>query len=165
MNKPTDLQALPGAVILVAPVNGDIIPLQDFPDPVFSQGMLGTGIGFMPQGEVVVAPSAAQVVSVFPGGHALVMKTDEGLELLVHIGLDTVDLNGQGFAPMLIEGERVEQGQALIKFDLETIKKAGKELHTALIVTNKEIIEDFSLAQGGQAIAGETPVMAVKPKK
>lgn len=152
-----------GTVIMKAPLDGDTIPLEDFPDPVFAQGLLGIGVGFMPTSDVLLAPASGEVVSVFPGGHAVLMKTGTGLELLLHIGLDTVDMDGQGFEPVIKDQEHVEQGQPLIKFDREKIRQAGKPLHTALVVTNKEIIKEYALAGPGQVSAGRTPVFVVRP--
>lgn len=121
----------------MASVAGEVLLLEEFPDAVFAQGLLGIGVGFMPQEDTLVSPIAAEVVSIFPGGHALVMKSTEGLELLLHIGPDTVDLNGKGFTTLAKNGDWVEVGQPLVIFDRQVISGAGKELHTALIVTNK----------------------------
>lgn len=153
----------PSTVVMVAPLDGEIIPLAEFPDQVFASGMLGIGVGFMPQGTELVAPAAGQVVSIFPGGHALLIQTPEGLELLLHIGLDTVDLNGKGFETLCQEGDSVKPGQPLIKFDSQVITHAGKQLHTALIVTNKEVIGEYGLAEAGKVVAGQTPVFALRP--
>jgi glucose-specific phosphotransferase system IIA component len=134
---------------LLAPLDGEVIPFEQFPDPVFAQGLLGVGIGFMPSGDTLVAPAAGEIVQVFPGGHALVMKTPEGLELLLHIGLDTVELEGEGFKELCKPGQQVRTGDTMAKFAPEIIKAAGKELHSALVVTNKDcIISSTSLKKG-----------------
>mgnify|MGYP000862250609 FL=1 len=136
-------------VELLAPLDGEIIPLEQFPDPVFAQGLVGTGIGFIPSGNILAAPAAGEIVKVFPGAHALVMKTLEGLELLLHIGLDTVELEGEGFEQVCRDGQQVQPGEILVKFDRKKIKAAGKELHSALVVTNKDcIISSTSLEKG-----------------
>lgn len=158
-----DLLNQAGVVPLAAPVDGQVLSLESFPDPVFAQGLLGIGVGFMPDGDVLVAPVAAEVVRIFPGGNALVLMSQD-LELLLHIGLDTVDLNGRGFTTLVREGDWVKHGQPLVKFDPRAISEAGKELHTALVVTNQEAVEDYALAQGGLARAGQTVVLAVLPK-
>ena len=146
-------------VELLAPMDGEILPLEQFPDPVFAQGMLGIGVGFLPSGGTLVAPAAGEIVKVFPGGHALVMKTPQGLELLLHIGLDTVDLEGEGFEPVCASGQQVWPGDTLVKFDREKIKAAGKELHSALIVTNKECILSFTGLETGKITRGDAALI------
>jgi glucose-specific phosphotransferase system IIA component len=142
-------------VEFAAPFDGEIIPLEQFPDPVFAQGLLGPGVGFMPGGKVLVAPAAGEIVKVFPGAHALVMKTPEGLELLLHIGLDTVELEGAGFEQICTDGQQVQLGETLVKFDPEKIKAAGKELHSALVVTNKEAVLSATGLEKGKVSRGD----------
>lgn len=153
-----------GLVSLVAPVDGDVMPLTEFPDPVFAEGMLGLGVGFMPSGKTVVAPCSGQVAKVFPGGHAVLIKGEKGLELLVHIGLDTVDLAGRGFEVICADGQQVEPGQPLVKFDREVIAEAGKKLHTALVITNKEVVASHSALEKGRVSKGKTVVMTAEVK-
>ena len=145
-------------VELLAPMDGEILPLEQFPDPVFAQGMLGIGVA-LPSGGTLVAPAAGEIVKVFPGGHALVMKTPQGLELLLHIGLDTVDLEGEGFEPVCASGQQVWPGDTLVKFDREKIKAAGKELHSALMVTNKECILSFTGLETGKITRGDAALI------
>ena len=150
--------------VLTAPLDGEIIPLEDFPDPVFAQGMLGIGIGFTPTGKVLVAPCEGEVVKIFPGGHALLMKTQEGLELLLHIGLDTVDLQGKGFEQLCADGQIVRRGQSLVNFDREIIQAAGKTMHSALVVTNKEVVKAATGLTKGKVIRGKDPVFIIQTK-
>ncbi|MTI96846.1 MAG: hypothetical protein FH749_15455 [Firmicutes bacterium] len=152
-----------GLITLKAPLDGEIIPLGEFPDPVFAQGMLGEGVGFMPSGNLLVAPAAGEIVKVFPGGHALVMRTEDGLELLLHIGLDTVDLEGTGFETICVDAQNVVAGDALIRFDRKLIAEAGKQLHSALIVTNKEQIGEIQGVSSGKAVRGRTVVSVIRP--
>ena len=119
----------------------------------------------MPLAGTLVSPLPAEVVSIFPGDHALVMKSAEGLELLLHIGLDTVDLNGKGFTPLVKDGDGVEVGQPLVIFDRQVISGAGKELHTAQIVTNKEVIGGYTTLKSGTVKAGVTQVFALRLKQ
>lgn len=146
---------------LLAPLDGKVIPLEQFPDPVFAQGLLGVGIGFMPSGDTLIAPAAGEIVQVFPGGHALMMKTPEGLELLLHIGLDTVELEGKGFKELCKPGQQVRAGDTMVKFAPEIIKAAGKELHSALIVTNKDCIISSTSLEKGKVTRGD-PVYIVQ---
>lgn len=147
---------------LLAPMDGDVLDLASFPDPVFADGLLGVGVGFMPRGDTLVAPAAGKIIKVFPGGHALVMKTPEGLELLLHIGLDTVDLAGKGFQVLCQDGQEVQPGEALIKFDTDIIREAGQELHSALVVTNKEVVAESAGAREGRVSRGRDVVFTVQ---
>lgn len=159
-----ELRRQAGIVQLLAPLDGEIIALETFPDPVFADGLLGMGVGFMPRGTTLLAPWPGKIEKVFPGGHALVMKTPEGLELLLHIGLDTVDLNGEGFQQICQDGQEVQAGEVLIKFDLERIKAAGKETHSALVVTNKEVVLEATGLKEGRVSRGKDIVLAVQTK-
>ncbi len=152
-------------VMLKSPFDGEVLQLADFPDPVFSQGMLGFGVGFMPTGNTVVAPCDGEIVKVFPGGHALLVKESSGLELLVHIGLDTVDLEGKGFEVFCGDGSQVQAGQLLVKFDRDTITAAGKTMHSALVVTNKEAVSSYSAVTVGKVAKGRSGVMAIESHK
>lgn len=140
---------------MVAPFDGQLMPLNQFPDLVFAQGLVGEGIGFMPSSDTMVSPAAGQVVRIFPGAHALVMKTVTGLELLLHIGLDTIELNGRGFEQLCHDGQEVQTGDELVRFDRKVIATAGKELHSALIVTNKEVIIDSIFIVSGKVRRGK----------
>lgn len=150
---------------LLAPMDGDVFDLASFPDPVFADGLLGVGVGFMPRGNTLVAPAAGEIVKVFPGGHALVMKTASGLELLLHIGLDTVDLGGKGFRVLCQDGQKVQPGEPLIKFDTNVIREAGKELHSALVVTNKEVVLESAGAREGRVSRGKDIVFTVQTNR
>lgn len=158
------LQKQAGVVQMLAPFDGEILPLNEFPDPVFADGLLGIGVGFMPTGNALTAPWAGEVVKVFPGAHALVMKTPEGLELLLHIGLDTVDLEGEGFQQLCKDGQLVQAGEPLVKFDAKKIKAAGKDLHSALIITNKEVVQAATGLEQGKVSRGKDVVFVVQTK-
>ena len=97
-----------------APFSGVLVPLDTVPDPVFSQKMVGDGIAIDPTSEVLLAPCAGTVVQMHPAGHAVTVRSNEGLEILVHIGIDTVKLKGEGFEPLVQVGQTVEQGDNLI---------------------------------------------------
>lgn len=147
---------------LVAPLDGQIVPLEKFPDLVFAQGLVGEGIGFLPTGEKMVAPAAGYIVRVFPGSHALVMKTNKGLELLLHIGLDTIELKGRGFEQICRDGQQVEEGEELVRFDREVIQAAGKELYSALVITNKDAVADSAVVREGKVSRGKDVVYIVQ---
>lgn len=126
-----------GAEGVTAPLSGRVIPMEEIPDQVFSQGILGEGVGIEPAGNVVVAPADATVCSVIEDSrHAVGLTLDNGAELLIHVGIDTVSMNGDGFQLHVKEGDRVHLGDKLITFDPEKIKAAGHPTTTAFLVTD-----------------------------
>ena len=126
-----------GEVIeLHAPIEGTAVALSDVPDPIFAAGKLGEGVAIEPTGTTVVAPAAGKVAATYPSGHAVGLKLENGIELLIHVGLDTVNLDGKGFSVKVAKGDVVAAGDALIEFDPEVIKEAGYPLITPVIVTN-----------------------------
>ena len=126
-----------GAEGVTAPLSGRVIPMEEIPDQVFSQGILGEGVGIEPTGNVVVAPVDATVCSVIEDSrHAVGLTLDNGAELLIHVGIDTVSMNGDGFQHHVKEGDRVHLGDKLITFDPEKIKAAGHPTTTAFLVTD-----------------------------
>ncbi|WP_314924794.1 glucose PTS transporter subunit IIA [Rothia mucilaginosa] len=126
-----------GEVIeLHAPLEGTAVALSDVPDPIFAAGKLGEGVAIEPTGTTVVAPAAGKVAATYPSGHAVGLKLENGIELLIHVGLDTVNLDGKGFSVKVAKGDVVAAGDALIEFDPEVIKEAGYPLITPVIVTN-----------------------------
>ena len=126
-----------GAEGVTAPLSGRVIPMEEIPDQVFSQGILGEGVGIEPTGNVVVAPADATVCSVIEDSrHAVGLTLNNGAELLIHVGIDTVSMNGDGFQLHVKEGDRVRLGDKLITFDPEKIKAAGHPTTTAFLVTD-----------------------------
>ena len=126
-----------GAEGVTAPLSGRVIPMEEIPDQVFSQGILGEGVGIEPTGNAVVAPADATVCSVIEDSrHAVGLTLDNGAELLIHVGIDTVSMNGDGFQLHVKEGDRVRLGDKLITFDPEKIKAAGHPTTTAFLVTD-----------------------------
>ena len=142
---------------VTAPLSGRIIPMEEIPDQVFSQGVLGEGVGIEPTGNVVVAPADATVCSVIEDSrHAVGLTLDNGAELLIHVGIDTVSMNGDGFQLHVKEGDRVRLGDKLITFDPEKIKAAGHPTTTAFLVTDPgDLTPTFETnvdAQAGQTV-------------
>ncbi|MFO7172834.1 MAG: glucose PTS transporter subunit IIA [Bacillota bacterium] len=154
----------PGAareVVLVAPVTGTVVPLEEVPDPVFAQGLVGEGVAVQPAGELVVAPCAGTVAHLFPGGHGVGLVSPEGVEVLLHVGIDTVQLRGRGFVPLVREGDRVRAGDPLVRFDRAVLRAAGKEAVTPVLVTNREQAERIEPLAWGPVTAGVTPLLRV----
>lgn len=144
---------------ILAPLSGRILPLTEIPDEVFSQGVLGDGVGIDPTSNVVLAPADASVSSVIEDSrHACGLTLDNGIELLIHVGIDTVSMGGDGFELHIKEGDRVQRGDPLITFDPDKIRAAGHPAVTAFLVTDPaDVSIDFKT--GIDAIAGETAVM------
>lgn len=122
--------------ILGACMSGNIIPLSELKDDAFASGALGNGVGIEPSEGKVISPVDGTVTTLFPTKHAIGITSDSGVEVLIHIGLDTVQLNGDGFNAHIKQGDRVKKGQLLMDVDLEKIKKAGFSTQTPVIVTN-----------------------------
>lgn len=129
----------------IRPVEGQIIPLENVNDDVFSRKIMGDGVAIVPSQGVLRAPADGTVVNVFESGHALSLLTDAGVELIFHIGIDTIRLQGDGFRPLVKEGQHVKSGDTLIEFSLDIITAAGLDPVVVMIVTNGE---RFSLTPG-----------------
>lgn len=137
-------QTVPAATIL-CPVSGTAMDISDVNDPVFAGKAMGDGIAVVPSEGVLVAPISGTVEALFPTGHALAIKDDAGMGVMLHIGIDTVDMKGDGFVAHIAQGDRVEVGQLLVEFDREKIAAAGFEDTTMMIVT--ELASGLSLAK------------------
>lgn len=122
--------------IIKSPLSGKIFPLTEVRDEIFSSGVLGDGIAIEPYDGIVYAPAEGKVTTFFPTGHAIGITTRDGVELLIHIGMDTVNLNGRYFNPLVKQGEKLQIGQPMIRFDIDEIVEAGYEIKTAVIITN-----------------------------
>jgi PTS system glucose-specific IIA component len=124
---------------ILAAVSGTAVPLSEVADEVFAQGMAGEGGAIVParSGEAI-APASGTLVKLFEGGHAFGIETDDGVELIVHVGLDTIELRGAGFEKVATEGDRVEAGQPIVRFDLEEIRAGGYDPVTPVVVTNAD---------------------------
>lgn len=151
-NKNNDLK-------LVAPITGKSIPLSEVPDPVFAQKMAGDGLAIDPTGDVAVAPADGELTLVFNTKHAFALTTDNGAELLVHIGLETVSLNGEGFEQLVEQGTKVKAGTPIIKFDREFIKSKGLPLVTPVLITNPDAFTSIKSIENVDTVAGETSVI------
>ena len=143
------------------PMDGEYVNIEDIPDPVFAQKMMGEGFGISPSSGEVVAPIAGTVDNVFPTKHAIGLKADNGLEVLVHIGLDTVQLNGEGFETFVESGQRVEVGDTLLKFDVDYIKENAKSIISPVIITNSDQAETIKVHASETMSKGNTKVVDV----
>ncbi|MCD7908928.1 MAG: glucose PTS transporter subunit IIA, partial [Clostridium sp.] len=141
------------AVTVSAPLAGKVITLDEVADAAFSSGALGRGAAIVPAEGKLYAPVDGVVAAFFPTGHAVGIQTDDGVEILIHVGMDTVSLNGKGFEKKVSQGDHVKKGDLLLEFDLHTIEEAGLSAVTPVIVTNP----------GGHSEIDHTQADTVKP--
>jgi len=118
---------------VLAPLDGTVVDLESVPDEVFAQKMAGDGVAIAPSGQLAVAPVTGDLVKLFPGGHAFGIAMNGGVELIVHIGLDTVELKGEGFENIATEGQVVKAGTPIVRFDRATIERAGKVMLSPVV--------------------------------
>lgn len=136
LDKPGATDEVSAAIEIASPLDGTAVALSEVPDPVFGGGVMGPGVAIEPTGNTVVSPGAGTVAAAQPTGHAFGLELDNGVELLIHVGIDTVNLKGEGFEVHVKAGDRVEQGTPLVTFDRAVIEKAGYPLITPVIVLN-----------------------------
>ncbi|TKI05460.1 N-acetylglucosamine-specific PTS transporter subunit IIBC [Martelella alba] len=154
----------PVAVSLVSPLTGEIVPLEQVPDEGFASKAVGEGVAVRPTDKLVVAPGSGTVVKMFGTHHAFCLETDNGAEVVVHIGIDTVNLQGQGFTCLVDEGARVAQGQPILELDLDFLNANARSLISPVVITNMEQFGGISAAAGGLVIAGESKLLDITAK-
>lgn len=140
---------------IVAPANGELIPIDKVEDDVFSQKMMGEGFAVVPENGEIASPITGTIVSVFPTKHAIGIKTDDDIEVLLHMGIDTVDLGGDAFEIKVREGEKVKAGKIVASADLATIQKAGKMTTMIVVFTNGDKIDNYHYDKTGLVSRGE----------
>lgn len=150
-----------GEVLLLSPLSGHVVPLENVPDPVFAGRIAGDGVAVEATAGEVRSPVAGRVAHVFPGGHALGIVTPEGLEVLIHVGIDTVKLGGEGFAVQVTAGDTVEPGTLLGRFDPALIASRGKSLVSPVLITNPDRVEQLSILADEDVTAGQ-PLVRVR---
>ena len=143
---------------LVTPIVGDVVALADVNDPVFSSGAMGQGIAVKPSQGVVYAPADAEVSIAFPTGHAFGLKTTDGAEVLIHVGIDTVSMNGEGFEAKVAQGDKVKAGDVLGTFDSNKIAAAGLDDTTMVIVTNTADYASVAPVATGSVVKGDAVI-------
>lgn len=150
-NKKRD--AFDGEVALFSPVNGTVIPITEVSDPVFSQKMMGDGFAVVPTEGNIYSPVEGKVLNIFPTKHAIGIQLVNGLELLLHMGLDTVKLNGKPFDIYIKEGQELMPDTLIAKVDLEQLKESEKDNAMVVVVTNMDKVKNYSLAVTGETTA------------
>jgi len=147
-------------VTLVSPFAGKLLPLSAVPDPVFAGGLAGQGVAIEPGGETILSPVKGRVLHIFPGGHAMGIATAEGLEVLLHVGIDTVSLKGEGFHLAVQQGDEVDAGAVLGRIDREAILRTGRTLVTPVLMTNMDLVTHWQLLATGTVEAGVPMILA-----
>ncbi len=142
-------------VSLVSPIKGNAIPLGEVPDKTFADELLGKGIAIDPEDGLVVSPVDGTIVHIFETKHAIAIKTEDGLEILIHIGIDTVKMEGEGFTSFVSDDDIVKKGQKLVEFDLELVKQKAKSQITSIIVTNSDDVKFVKQNKYGKIERGE----------
>ncbi|QJW48285.1 PTS glucose transporter subunit IIA [bacterium BFN5] len=150
-------------VVVYAPLDGRVIYLEEVPDPAFAQKMLGDGMAIEPISQKVLAPFAGKVVAAFPTQHAIGLRSAAGLECLIHVGIDTVTLNGRGFRLLIEEGQMVKQGEPLIELDLDVLRSSGKALSTPVIITNSDCWQIKQRSEEPNVAAGNAILFIAQP--
>lgn len=154
----------PQVVLFRSPVTGKMIPLEEVPDPVFAQKIAGEGIAFLPERGELAAPVEGVISTLFPSGHAVGITTPEGLDVLLHIGIDSSGIEPSPFQPQVSVGDSVQAGQTLITFDLAQVRKQAKSAATPMIVTNPDKVRSWSYAPFNNVRKGQASVMSVTLK-
>lgn len=143
------------AQVITSPLTGEVVPLSETPDAVFASGAMGQGVAIEPSVGEVVAPADGTIRLLFPTNHAIGLATDDGAELLIHVGMDTVELDGKGFTAHVVQGSKVKKGQLLLSFDMEAIQEAGYSVVTPVIVTNSADYQAVEVLAEGQIDLGQ----------
>ncbi len=141
--------------------NGEIVNIEDVPDVVFAEKIVGDGIAIKPTGNKMVAPVDGTIGKIFETNHAFSIESDSGIELFVHFGIDTVELKGEGFKRIAEEGQRVKVGDPVIEFDLPLLEEKAKSTLTPVVISNMDEIKEL-IKLSGSVTVGETPVIRIK---
>ena len=149
-------------VTICSPLKGNTIPLTEVPDETFAGEILGKGIAIEPSEGTVYAPCDAEVSTLFPTNHAIGLTTNDGVEILIHVGIDTVQLDGKGYKAFVAEGDKVSKGQKLIEFDIAEITAAGYKTVTPVIITNSDDYKEVTGLKSGDTASQDEIIKVVK---
>ena len=142
-------------------VNVEIVNIEDVPDVVFSEKIVGDGIAIRPTGNKLVAPVDGVVGKIFETNHAFSMESKEGVELFVHFGIDTVELKGEGFTRVAQEGQSVKRGDTIIELDLALLEAKAKSVLTPVVISNMDEVSNME-KKSGEVVAGDSVVLVLK---
>ncbi|TCW15474.1 PTS system N-acetylglucosamine-specific IIA component (Glc family) /PTS system N-acetylglucosamine-specific IIB component (Glc family) /PTS system N-acetylglucosamine-specific IIC component (Glc family) [Raoultella sp. BIGb0138] len=162
--KPQAVANVKTIAALVSPITGDIVALEQVPDEAFASKAVGDGVAVKPTDKTVVAPAAGTVVKIFNTNHAFCLETENGAEIVVHMGIDTVALNGQGFKRLVEEGETVTAGQPILEMDLAFLNANARSMISPVVCSNSDDYSALVIQASGQVVAGQTPLYEIKGK-
>ena len=163
----TKPQAVPNAVTiaaLVSPVTGEVVALEQVPDEAFASKAVGDGVAIKPTEKTVVSPAAGTIVKIFNTNHAFCLETEKGAEIVVHMGIDTVALNGQGFTRLVEEGAEVVAGQPILEMDLDFLNANARSMISPVVCSNIDDYSGLVIQAQGSVVAGQTPLYEIKGK-
>lgn len=143
------------SLIVKSPLKGEVVKLENVPDPVFSEKMTGDGLAIKPDDKNVYAPVDGKITQLFHSHHALGITTENGLELLLHLGLETVNLNGEGFTVFVEENQNISAGDKLFEVDWQLIEEKAESTITPIIITNMELVEKIEVLKDGITSVGD----------
>ncbi|HDL8677492.1 TPA: PTS transporter subunit EIIC [Yersinia enterocolitica] len=152
------------SLVLVSPITGDVVALEEVPDEAFASKAVGEGIAIRPTDKTVVAPANGTIVKIFNTDHAFCLETETGAEIVVHIGIDTVKLNGQGFARLVEEGATVVAGQPVLELDLAYLNANARSMISPVVVSNIDDYAGISVLAGGSVVAGQSQLFEIQGK-
>lgn len=151
-------------VTLVSPVTGNVVALDQVPDEAFASKAVGDGVAIKPTGKVVVSPAAGTLVKIFNTNHAFCLETSQGAEIIVHMGLDTVELNGKGFTRLAEEGAEVTAGQPILEMDLDFLNTHARSMISPVVCSNIDDFGGLVMKAGSEVVAGQSPLYEIKSK-
>nr|WP_245549623.1 PTS glucose transporter subunit IIA [Maridesulfovibrio hydrothermalis] len=149
-------------VRLFSPIDGEVVPIEDTPDPVFADKSVGDGVSIIPTGDTMYAPADGTIGKIFKTNHAFSMITDDGVELFVHFGVDTVNLKGEGFTRVAEQGATVKKGDPVIHFDLGLLTEKAKSVITPVVISNMDEFGEMTKVSG--KVAAGDPILYIKKK-
>ncbi|OYD25892.1 PTS glucose transporter subunit IIA [Oceanimonas baumannii] len=136
------------AIEVFAPLSGEIVPLEEVPDVVFAEKIVGDGLAIKPSGNKMVAPCDGTIGKIFETNHAFSIESDSGLEMFVHFGIDTVELKGEGFTRIAQEGQQVKKGDTVLEFDLALLEQKAKSTLTPVVISNMDEVKELEKESG-----------------
>lgn len=149
---------------LVSPITGDVVALEQVPDEAFASKAVGDGIAVKPTDNIVVSPAAGTIVKIFNTNHAFCLETDKGAEIVVHMGIDTVALEGKGFSRLVEEGAEVKAGQPILEMDLDFLNANARSMISPVVCSNSDDFGGLVIKAEGHVVAGQTPLYEIKGK-